>query len=396
MLSAEQVQKFRQLTPGVKDTIHFNNAGSALMPSSVINAIKEHIDLEGKIGGYEAYAAKKDQIASFYTWTAKLINAAPRNVAFTSSATDAYARALSSIPFDSGDIILTSTNDYASNFISFITYKERFGLEIMLLENTAYGEIDLADVRRKLKKYQPKVLAVTHIPTNSGLVQPIEEIGQIVQPYDTIYLVDGCQSVGQLAVDVERIQCEFFSATFRKFLRGPRGAGFLYVSDRILSDRFTPLSLDMLGADWVATESIQLAEDARRYEEWEKPYALVLGAIESAKLIDKIGISSIASRTQKLAKLLRTGLQTIAPIKLLDRGAHQAALITFNYDDCDPAAIKQYLSQHQINCSISALSSAYLDYQEKGVTGAVRLSPHYYNTEDEVHQVIQALHDLIA
>ena len=393
MISQTQLDLLRRETPGVKNNIHFNNAGASLMPLQVINVIKEHIDLEGQMGGYESFALKKKEVEAFYTRTAFLINASPKNIAFTSSATDAYARALSCIEFIFGDIILTSTNDYASNFIAFITYQKRFGLKIMLLENTSSGEIDLDDLASKLKKFQPKVLAITHIPTNSGLVQPIELIGQIVQPFDTIYLVDGCQSVGQRSLDVAQIKCDFFSGTFRKFLRGPRGTGFLYASDRILKSPLSPLSIDMHGADWIGLDAIQISANARRFEEWEKPYALVLGASEASQLVAQIGITKIANRTQKLAHQLRTGLAEIAFIKLLDRGADQAALITFHHDGASPEEIKIYLAEHHINSSTGVLSSAYLDYTEKKVSGSVRLSPHYYNTESEVDQVVQVLAD---
>ena len=395
ILTAAQLEQFRADTPGVDNRIHFNNAGAALMPSSVLQAMQHHLTLEANIGGYEAHAAERDRVAAFYDRTAKLINARRDNIAYTSSATDAYTRALSAIPLQSGDTILTSTNDYASNFIAFFALRKRIGIKIELLSNLPSGEINVNDVAPKLRKYQPKILAITHVPTNSGLVQPVEEIGQIVKNFDAIYLVDGCQSIGQRRVDVGKIHCDFLSATFRKFLRGPRGAGFLYVSDRVLESAMAPLALDMKGADWSSTYDYTLRSDAQRFEEWEKPYALLLGASEAVQYLLDVGIQGISERAVYLAQQLRDGLAHMPSLQLLDQGTEKAALVTFHDLNLAPAVIKDQLSQHNTNSSIGDLSSAYMDYQHKNVTGAVRLSPHYYNSEAEVQKVLEVLEHIV-
>ena len=392
MFSKEELDQLRADTPGTLTKIHLNNAGAAMMPAPVISLIKNHIDQEGQIGGYETAHAIQDDILDFYEVTAKLINAQGRNIAFTSSATDAYARALSSIYFKVGDIILTSTNDYASNFIAFISLGKRYGIKIELIKNNQHGLVDLEDLDNKLKTLAPRLLAITHIPTNSGLIQPVEAIGEVVKKYDTLYLVDGCQSIGQLAIDTKKLHCHFFSATFRKFLRGPRGAGFLYVSDDALNQGYAPLYLDMLGANWIEKDVIEMRSDAKRFEEWEKPYALMMGGRACIRYLLDVGVDRIAERCQNLAILLRSQLSQIAKIRVLDRGLDKAALVTFHVQDSSAEKIKSHLSNHHINCSTVVPSSALLDFQEKKVAWAVRLSPHYYNTEEEIDIAMEVMH----
>ena len=235
VFSTKEVLEFRNETDGCKNVIHLNNAGAGLMPNVVTQAQINHIKLESQIGGYEAAAMRASAIQHFYVQAAKLFNCKPSNIAFTTSATDAYTRALSSIPFKKDDIILTDNDDFVSNQIQFLSLQKRFGIKTVRINNASIGGVDLNDLDVKLKKYQPRLLAITHIPTNSGLVQPVLKIGKIYQDYikqhdgKTWYILDACQSAGQMKLDVADLHCDFLSITCRKFLRGPRGTGALYI-----------------------------------------------------------------------------------------------------------------------------------------------------------------------
>ncbi len=390
------ISQLRHDTPGVERAIHMNNAGAALMPKPVLSAIKEHLDLEAQLGGYEAAAIRKDDIQNFYQLCGRLYNCRPQNIAYTTSATSAYSQALSAIDFAPGDVILTSTNDYASNFIAFINLQKRYRIKIELLENSPSGEVDVLSLARKLEQLKPKILAITHIPTNSGLIQPLQKISDIAAQHEAIFLVDGCQSVGQLPIDLKAIRCDFFSATFRKFLRGPRGAGFLYVSDRILNRGFAPLFPDMFGADWIGLEEISLRTDARRFEEWEKSYALLLGAKAAVEYVLQLDMPKLSQRTLDLAGDLRNSLQSIDGLQLLDRGTNLGALVTFHVPDTSGESLKEALNQEGINCSLAVRTSAYIDFLEKNVEWALRLSPHYYNTKEEVAEVTAKVAKLVS
>ncbi|GAB4041183.1 aminotransferase class V-fold PLP-dependent enzyme [Spirosoma jeollabukense] len=382
----------RAETPGVQHVVHFNNAGASLMPKPVIDAITAHIKLEAEMGGYEAAVVQKEAIQDFYDSTAALLNTNANNIAATANATDAYARALSSIPFNRGDVILTTINDYVSNQIAFLSLQQRFGVEIVRAVDVPLGGVSVDDMAEKIKSLRPRLVAVTHVPTNSGLVQPVEAIGQICQEDYVLYLVDACQSVGQLPVDVTKIQCDFLTATCRKFLRGPRGMGFLYVSDKVLSRHMAPLFIDLHGAAWESANTYRLESTAKRFEDWEFPYALVLGAAQANRYAINIGIEAIAQRNAELCASLRHQLMELPGVRLLDEGAQLASIITLFSDRKSADDLKAHLTTEHINTSLSPHGAAILDFDRKGMkTVALRISPHYFNTEDEITTLVETL-----
>ncbi|MDP9048405.1 MAG: aminotransferase class V-fold PLP-dependent enzyme [Bacteroidota bacterium] len=393
--STQEIAQFREDTPGCSNVIHLNNAGASLMPQPVIQAISEHIVLEGNIGGYEAAGLREDAISGFYTAAAKLLNTKPASIAFTANATDAYTRALSSVPFQKGDIILTSKDDYISNQINFLSLVKRFGIVIKRIENLPGGGVDLNDLDEQLKEYHPKLLSVTHIPTNSGLVQPAEEIGAIVKKYDTIYLLDACQSAGQKELNVEKLHCDFLSVTSRKFLRGPRGAGFLYISDKTLNRGLEPLFIDMRGAEWVEKDIYIPRKDATRFEDWEFAHALLLGTKVSIEYCLNIGIERIWERIQYLAAYTREKLRQINALRLLDEGPELCSIITFTIPGFEAEVIKNELGKKKINVVTSYRNFAVIDFDKKGVKWAIRVSPHYFNTESEIDIFLEQLISLI-
>ena len=389
--SSEEIKTFRKETAGSSTVIHLNNAGASLMPNVVTQSILDHIQLEANIGGYEASALRAVEIKEFYNQAAKLLNCKASNIAFTASATDSYTRALSSIPFKQGDIILTSNDDFISNQIQFLSLQKRLGIKIVRLQNAPEGGVDLNDLDHKLKTLHPVLLSITHIPTNSGLVQPVKKIGAIASQYDTIYLLDACQSIGQMKLDVSELKCDFLSATNRKFLRGPRGTGLLYVSDKALALGLEPMFLDMRGADWIEKDKYQIREGAIRFEDWEFAYALVLGTRTAIEYCLRIGEDRIWNRVKELAAYTRSQLAMIDRVRVLDRGPEVGALVTFHLKDSDATLITQKLLDQKINVVSSYRNVAVIDFDEKKVAWAVRVSPHYYNTKEEIDKFIDEI-----
>ncbi|GAA1262566.1 aminotransferase class V-fold PLP-dependent enzyme [Kitasatospora nipponensis] len=383
-------------TPGCGSVIHFNNAGSGLMPRPVLKAMIDHLQFEAEVGGYEAATARAEQVRDFYTATAELLGTGPDNIAYAGSATDAYAKALSGIDFLPGDIILTTRNDYISNQIAFLSLGKRFGVEVVHAPDHPDGTgVDVAAMAALMRARRPRLVAVTHVPTNSGLVQPVAEIGRHCRELDLLYLVDACQSVGQFELDVERIGCDLLTATLRKFLRGPRGSGFLFASDRVLKSEAEPLFIDMRGARWVAPDRYEPVAGAARYEEWEVPYANVLGAAAATRYALRVGPAAIARRTPALAALLRERLAAVPGVRLLDRGPAPAALVTLTIEGRQAEPVKRALDARGINSSLSFREYARFDFADKEVEWCLRLSPHYYNTEAEVETVAASIAELV-
>lgn len=384
------IDLLREQTPGCQTKIHFNNAGAALMPLAVVEAMQNYLHLEAVTGGYEAADHQAKEIAGFYSSAAQLLNCQPENIAFTSSATNSFARALSAIPFTSGDSILLANEDYISNQIAFLSLKKRFGIEIIRAKSLPEGGVDVDDMKRLMDKHRPKLVSLTHVPSNTGLIQPVAEVGKLCAERNLYYLVDGCQSAGQLPTDVREIQCDFFTGTLRKFLRGPRGAGFLYVSDKIIQEKLEPLFIDMRGADWVAANEYTPQMDARRFEDWELPYALVLGSKAALDLAVSLGLNEIQNRNKALCHQIRSGISKLGGLTVLDKGENQSSIITVKIPG-QATAVLTALRNQNINTSLGHRSFALLDFEAKQVEWALRISPHYYNTEQEVEILLEAL-----
>jgi selenocysteine lyase/cysteine desulfurase len=385
------LERLRAETPGCSSRVHLNNAGASLMSSPVIRAITTHLELEAELGGYEAQDAQSEEIAAAYQAIARLIGGSARNIAFTENATASFAQALSAVPFNRDDIILTTRNDYASNQIQFLSLQARLGVRVIHAPDKPQGGVDTSKMIDLIEQHRPKIVCVTHVPTNSGLIQDIQTVGAACRSAGVIYLVDACQSVGQMPIDVGDIGCDFLSATARKFLRGPRGCGFLYVSDRILQQGLEPLFIDMHGASWTGENSYQAIDSAKRFENWEFAWSLVLGTAVAAEYATSIGIGAIQSRVASLLGLLRRELSEIDGVDVLGNDDELGGIVTITVQDCDPTKIVTRLRSQNINVSAQGREHAVIDYDKKKVAGALRISPHYYNTNAEIESLLRAI-----
>lgn len=394
-ISTAQLQFLRQDTPACLEVLHFNNAGASLTSHPVQQAVQEHLLLEYQLGGYEAAAVHAEKSNAFYPTIAELLQAQPHQIAFATSATDAYNRALTSIAFSPGDLILTTENDYVSNQIAFLQIARRFGATIQVAPESPAGGVNVEAMCQLIRDQVPRMVAVTHMPTSSGLIQDIHTIGRACREVDTLYIVDACQTAGQLPLDVEAIGCDFLTATFRKFLRGPRGTGFLYASDRVLQQETAPLYLDLHSADWPSADHYLPQADARRYELWERNHALVHGAVAAAQYALNVGLVAIAERTADLAKQLRQELAEHAGIQVMDKGENLGAIVTCYLPNQAPKALLAQLRKEKIHTSISWGDYAHYDFQRKNIPWVLRLSPHYYNTTEEIKNLTKEIFKII-
>ena len=385
------INAIRQATRGCTDKIFINSAGSSLVTDTVFDIMMDSLTEEARIGGYALEYLSQQGIDEFYVETGKLLNCAPENISFQTSATDAYTKAISSIEFNAGDVILTTDDDYVSNQISFLSLKRRFGVRIVRAVSKPDGDLDLVIFEELIKEHRPKLVALTHIPTSSGLVQAAEEVGVICRKYNIWYLVDACQSVGQLVVDVQKMGCDFLSVTGRKFLRGPRGTGFLYVSDRALEAGLAPLIIDMIGAEWTSVDDYTLEPTAKRFEYWESSIAGRLALKEAVKYANSVGMANIQEYNAELMAQFRSRLKQIKGVNLQDKGTRVSNILTFTMDHHTTEEIAQRLREHHVYFSITSLCSAMIDFPKKSIKSAVRLSPHYFNTPEELEKVVTIL-----
>lgn len=382
------LDRVRRDTPACAQVLHFNNAGASLMPGPVLDALVGHLQLEGQIGGYEAAARAAPAVDHVYDALARLLHCRRDEVAFLENATRAWDMAFYAIRFAPGDRILTGLAEYASNYIAFLQVAGRTGAVVEAIPNDAHGQISVEALRRSIDD-RVKLIALTHVPTNGGLVNPAAAVGRVAKQARIPYLLDACQSVGQMPIDVEAIGCDMLSATGRKFLRGPRATGFLYVS-RAMLDRLEPPFLDLHAATWVAPDRYEVRPDARRFENWETYIAgkLALGVAVDYALV--LGLGAIRDRVVALAELLRERLRETPGVSVHDLGTERCGIVTFAAG-VDAASVKTQLARQRINVTTSSRRSTLLDMDARGLTMVVRASVHYYNTEDEVDRFVRAL-----
>ncbi|GHO95656.1 aminotransferase class V [Reticulibacter mediterranei] len=387
------IQSVRQDTPGCHSILHFNNAGASLMPQPVLDATIGYLQLEAQIGGYEVAEQMRDQLEHTYDAIATLIGCSREEVAIIENATRAWDMAFYSIPFSPGDRILTSMAEYASNYIAFLQVAQKTGTVVEVIPNDQYGQISIEQLRQAIDE-RVKLIAITHIPTGGGLVNPAAEVGKAAREANIPYLLDACQSVGQMPIDVEKIGCDMLSATGRKYLRAPRGTGFLYVRQSLL-EQLDPPFLDLRAAEWVARDRYIVRPDARRFENWETNYAGKIGLGVAVDYALQQGLDTTWRRIKNLAYTLRTRLSPLPGVIVHDRGVIQCGIVTFSVEGQDPAEIKRQLAEHAINVSVTERSSTRLDLEARGLTTLVRASVHYFNTEEEIEHFCTTLETII-
>jgi selenocysteine lyase/cysteine desulfurase len=383
------LERVRAETPGCARVLHFNNAGAGLMPQPVLDAVVAHLEREASMGGYEAADAAHDAVAHVYDAAASLINAHSDEIAVVENATRAWDMAFYSVPIGPGDRILTAMAEYASNYIAYLQVAARTGAVIEVIPDDETGQLSV-DALRGMIDERVKLIAITHVPTNGGLVNPAAAVGRVAREAGIPYLLDACQSVGQLPVDVEAIGCDMLSATGRKYLRGPRGTGFLYVR-RALLERLMPPFLDLHAATWVARDAYEIRPDARRFENWETNYATKIGLGVAIDYARSWGIEATWERIRALATLLRARLGAMPGVTVRDSGAEQCGIVTFTTEGREPAQMVDKLLAQGINVSFTTVNGTRLDMEARGLTAMVRASVHYYNSEDEIERFCTAL-----
>ncbi len=389
MTGTIDLAKVRADTPGVAHVAHFNNAGSALPPRPVTDAVIGHLDLESRVGGYEAEALARRRIEATYDAVAALVNGHRDEIALVENATVAWRTAFYGLRFGPGDRILTSVAEYASNYIAYLQTVARTGAIVEVVPDDPDGQLDVAALGRMIDD-RVRLVAVTHVPTNGGLVNPAAAIGRVARAAGVPFLLDACQSVGQIPIDVDAIGCDMLSATGRKYLRGPRGTGFLWIR-RSFWDRVEPPMLDLHAATWVARDRYELRGDARRYENWEADVAARIGLGVAVDYALSLGIEEIALRVATLADRLRGRLAEIPGVTVRDRGRVRCGIVTFTVEGHPAETVKDALAKAAVNVTVSDRFSTLIDMSARGLDAVVRASVHYYNDDTEIDRLVRTV-----
>jgi cysteine desulfurase / selenocysteine lyase len=382
----------RAETPGVAHVRHLNNAGAALMPAVVVEAVTGHLRREAEIGGYEAHAEAADAIEAAYDLAARLVGARREEIAFIENATRAWDMAFYGLAFAEGDRILTGAHEYGSNYLAYLQVAKRTGARIEVIPNDDSGQVSVAALERMIDS-KVRLIGITHVPTNGGVVNPAAAIGRIARAAAIPYLLDACQSVGQIPIDVDDIGCDMLSTTGRKFLRGPRGTGFLYVRRGFL-ERIEPPMIDIHAAHWQARDRYELRPDARRFENWETSFALRLGLAAAIDYALGWGLDAIHARVRGLADDFRSRLAALPGVTIRDLGRERCGIVTFTLAGTPAAQVQRAMAARRINVHTSTIDGARIDFEQRGIEAITRASVHYYNSGDEIAEAVDVVASL--
>lgn len=392
-LARVDVERARADTSGVDHRVHVNNAGASPPPDVVLAATLDYLRTEARDGGYETAVSRLEDLDRVYREAATMLNCSENEVAFQQNASQAWWAGFNAVPLVAGDRILATTAEYVSSGIAMNRAIDR-GVVVDLIPDDEHGQtsvdalVDMLDERVKL-------VCATHVPTSGGLVNPVERIGATVkQGSDAIFLVDVCQSFGQLPIDVESMHADFAAMTGRKFCRAPRGTGLLYQRDG-LSGLNAPAVSDGWGNDWTAPWNVAPKADARVHELFEYSFAAKVGFGVALGYANTVGLENIAARVGALASLLRAQLGSIDGVLVTDRGERKSGIVTFTVAGLSPETVKDHLTERSINSSLAKAVASQFDMAERGPDGFVRVSVHYFNTTDELDRVCAAVAELV-
>lgn len=383
------ISTLRSQTPACDSVIHFNNAGASLAPRPVTESLLRHLMLEQKIGGYEAAEDARELIENCYRAIARLINCNAREVAFAHSATEAWNVLLQAIPFEPGDRIITGQSEYAGNYLSLLHLARRQQIDIDVVDNNEDGTLDLEQLKQKLDS-DVRLIALTHIPSQSGVIHPAVEVGKLARRHRIFYLLDASQSVGQLPLDVNTLGCDMLVGTGRKYLRGPRGTGFIYVRHAII-EYLEPQIIDLHSASWNSRDIFTFRDDARRFETFEKFIAGQIALGRAADYAADLGMDNISIRVQQLARMMRQSLETLPDVTVHETGNHLSGIVTFSRSGESATDLHRRLLRAGINTSVVRQVNTRLDFERRGLQDINRASVHYYNTEAEIEQFCDAV-----
>ncbi len=392
------IDAVRAATPGCHEFTFLDNAGAALATQHTLDATIGHLLHEARVGGYRAGADVAEVLQAGRTQAATLLNAnGPDEIAFVPSDGAGFTKVFWGLLLGNqivqGDRVLVDRINYSSHYLALLQARDQFDLRIDVIPSLVDGSIDLDGLDRMLGDdldQDVALVSTTMIGTHCGLVNPVAAVGARCRDRGILYIVDACQAVGQMPVDVQAIGCDALTTTGRKWLRAPRGTGLLWVHRDVIPV-CVPIGIDGGSASWLDEDRYELARGAKRFEEFETSVAAQVGLAAALDQVNELGIAAIHHRITSLADGLRAALKSVPGVSMLDGEGERSGIVTFTIEGHEPSQVAAALSEQCIVVSASDAPWARLDMDAKGFTAVVRASPHYYNTADELDRLVEAI-----
>jgi len=393
MITKSQLKKLREDTPGLESGLFFNSAGASLRPRLVTEAVKNFLDEEDRIGVHLAARNATQKIESIYASAAKLINAESAEIALMESNTRAWHSIIYALDFHEGDEVVFSAAEYASGYMAFEQLRRRRNIAMHVVGYSDDGTLDLSTLESVLTR-RTKLVALTHVSTSNGTIHPVAEAGRIIRNRcDAFYLLDACQSIGQMQVDVKETGCDALTFTGRKHLRAPRGTGILYVRRNHISP-LLPLLPDSHTNQFGADLSVTSGTEARRFEVFEVGVASFIGLGVAIDYALEIGLHNIESRIRLLADDLRQMLSSQANVCVHETGTKNSGIVTFSVTGLATEKLVEKLTGRGITVKFVDFNTAARDLETRGLKSVVRASVHYFNSEAEIALLSQAVAEI--
>lgn len=379
------------------DYMYFNNAGAGLMSKGTYETLTNHMEIEMNVGAYKAAAIKSDAVNNFYLLAAKLLNAGSKDeIAFIDSASRGWNLIIYGLDIKESDVIVTLSSEYGTNLLTIYDIAKRTHCGIKVIQCDNEGNFSLDDVDQALQS-GGTILAVSHVAAQGSIVNPVVELGILAQKYDAIYIVDGCQAVGQIKVDVQQINCCAYVTAGRKWLRGPRGTGILYV--RRNAPIRTP-QIDLASADLVFDElgtvvDVKVRDDAKQFELWEKSTSSLLGLANAIQEYMDYGIDTAEQEICAKANYIRSFVVSNQHLALVGSENSSTGVVGFYIKDPkQEKKVKELIEKENFIISYVCDWDCPTFFPQNGVQYIFRISPHYYTSNDDIQAICNLIQRL--
>lgn len=371
--------------------INFNNAGSSKNSNKVIKTIIAYLEEEQKLGGYLAAKLNRPKILNFYRVFSKLIKCKKSEISFLPSSTYGWNFFLNSISFKKNDNVIIFENEYGNNFISLLKKKN---LKIKVSKLSHDGQVCFESLKENIDR-NTKLVSVCHISSQCGNLIDVQKVGKIVKEINrnTLFLVDACQSIGQIDINVRKINCDVMIGSGRKYLRGPRGTGFIFIKDD-LKKNLSPIISDSFSCKIVNMKKIIYKKNY--FETFEYSPALLLGLTEAIENIHSIGIKKIQKKIKKLSLYFRLKVRKLNGVIIFENECLISGINTIIINGFSTKEVLDYLLKKKILCSISDNKTSYHFFKTRKRKSLLRLSFHYYNDFKEIDFLIKTIEELVS